>query len=361
MSSSVDRQGLYKDTKVERLLLDLFDREYEMKPHFDSESGYRYLDVEKNLGEGAKESKSFLEKLANAGILDKKIHALDIRCPKCNGSNVQTNYKCPFCDSIDIDKNAIIEHIACGYIDLLANFKSGDGFVCPKCRSKLEADNYRSAGSWYSCLGCGKKMEFPSPVHECRDDGTKFDLDGASLEKIYSYTLNSLAREEIRQGVLLRGAIKERLERLGFRVESPSILVGYSGVEHSFDVLFVKGERRAAIDLLFSDKPIPQLEIIKEKAKLLDFDFDFYLVGIPGLGEEARKLAEFYKISVIEAAEPQKVLGMITEIFMQEKFAVGKEDLSHAEAEASSEEEKPKASKEGRSGFLSSLLKRKEK
>jgi len=362
LSSSVDRKSLYKDSKVERLLLYLIDREHEVTPSFDLESGYRYLEVEMVLGEGVKESEFFLEKLAKAGLLDRKIHALGIRCPKCNGSNIQTNYKCPFCGSIDIDKNAIVEHIACGYIDLLANFKSNDEFVCPKCRTKLEADNYRSAGSWYSCLSCGKRMEFPSPLHECRDDGTKFGLDGASLDKVYSYALSSPAREEIRQGVLLRGAIKERLERLGLKAESPSTLVGRSGVEHGFDILVLKDGRRVAIDLLFSDKPILQIEIIKEKAKLLDFDFDFYLVAVPGLGEEARKLAEFYKISVIEAADPQRVLGIITEAFTKEKSVIEEEDRARVEARATSEKERAKQKiDEGRPGFLSSLFKRKER
>lgn len=349
---SEERRDLYKVPEVEYFLTNVISEESEIVPQFDLEFGYRYPVVEKALGKEPNEARKFLEKLAQAGILDRKLHVMDIRCPNCGSSNVSTNYLCPFCGAINVVRNALIEHISCGYIDVLANFKKNGDLICPKCHNKLELGNYRSAGNWYGCGSCGKRIEVPRTSHACRKCETKFTLDNATYNEVYYYILSSTAKEEIGHGVLLLGSIKDNLTKLGYKVIVPFVMKGNSGVEQAFDMLVTRGDQRIAMDVLASDRPILQVEIIKEYVKTLDAKVDLYLVVIPELSEDARKLAESYKVNVIESHSPQEALKAIVKTFESEKLIEEKPVIIRPEPQ----KEEPIKTK---SDFLGSLFKKK--
>lgn len=316
----VERLEVYRNLEVERLLTDIIVKKPEIIPVFDLEWGYRYIDVEESLKKKPEETREFLEKLVKVGILEGELYARDLRCPKCKSPNVEARYVCPFCSSIDVKKDALIEHVSCGYIDVMSNFDGDDHSFCPKCHGKLELGNYRSVGSWYICDSCKKRVEFPTPQHKCRRCGSIFNLDGALYEGVYSYSLSSIAKEEISHGILLRGAIKDRVVTVGYEVKVPYIVKGDSGVDHTFDMLLVKNGVKMAVDVMLSDKPISQVEVIKEYTKIIDTKEKLYLVAIPELNDDARKLADFYKIKVIETASPYSALEMLMkELSMKEE------------------------------------------
>lgn len=316
---SNERQVLYKVTEVEHFLTNVITEDSVIKPQFDLEFGYRYSIVEKTLNKEPNKAKAFLETLAQAGILDRKLYTIDLRCPNCDSSNVSTNYLCPFCGSINIAKNALIEHISCGYIDVLTNFGKNGDLICPKCHNKLELGKYRSVGNWYACESCGKRIELPHPSHTCRKCDARFTLDDAKYSKIYSYTLNSVAKEEIGRGIFLIDSIRDNLTKLGYDAKAPFISKGSSGVEHTFDISLTKNDQKIVIDVLTSDEPIPQVEIIKEYVKMLDVKVDLYIIAIPKLDDEARKLAGSYSVNFIESYSPQEAVKTIIKLFESEK------------------------------------------
>lgn len=239
-----ERQDTYKSPEVERFLTDIIAKKPEITPVFDLEFGYRYPDVEKGLTKKPEESREFLERLAKVGVLERKLYAMGLRCPKCESPNVDARYVCPFCGSIDVKKDALIEHVTCGYIDVMTNFKSDGDYVCPKCHNKLAPGSYRMAGSWYA--------------FQAAESGW-----------------------------------------------SPYSVRGDSGVEHAFDMLLLKQSEKIAVDVILSEGPISQVEIIKEYTKVIDTKEILYLIVIPELGDDARKLVEFYKMRVVESASPQ--------------------------------------------------------
>lgn len=349
---SEKRHDLYKVPEVEYFLANAISGESEIVSQFDLEFGYRYPTVEKALGKEPNETKELLEKLAQAGILDRKLHIMDIRCPNCASPNISSSYLCPFCGAINVVRNALIEHISCGYIDVLVNFRKNGNLICPKCHDGLKPGNYRSAGNWYSCESCGKRIESPRPSHACRKCGTKFTLDGASYNRVYSYVLSSAAKEDMNRGVLLIGSIRENLTKLGYEAVTPFVMKGNSGVEHAFDMLLTRGDRRIAMDILTSDKPILQIEVIKEYVKILDAKVDLYLVVIPELSEDARKLAESYKVNVIESHSLQEALKAIVRIFESEKSSLKEEHIIIKEEPEKKEPGKAKLD------FFGRLLKR---
>lgn len=264
-----ERYDAYKNPEVEQFLTNVISVKAEIVPIFDLEFGYRYPDVEELLKEKPKQSIEFLERLVKVGILERKLYAMDLRCPKCDKPNIDTSYVCPFCKSIDVTRDALIEHLNCGFIDVLTNFKSNGDYVCPKCHNKLAVGSYRSAGSWYACANCGKRVEFPTPQHRCRSCGLVFNLDNSIYERVYVYSLSKIAKVEISHGILLGSAIKERVTAVGYDVKAPYIIRGGSGVEHKFDMLLLKQDAEIAVDSILSDSPISQLEIIREYTKIV--------------------------------------------------------------------------------------------
>ncbi len=90
----------------------------------------------------------------------------------------------------------------------------------------------------------------------------------------------------------------------GFDVRKDHMVVGSSGVEHSFSLgLFRNGGKPVVIDIESSDKPISSVQVIKFFAKKLDVKervADTTLVVEPNLDRDARKLAAFYQIKFTE-------------------------------------------------------------
>lgn len=314
-----ERYEAYKNPEIEQFLTKIMDKSPEVIPYFSIEVGYRYPDVEMGLKKETKDSNAFLENLSRVGILEKELYTMEIRCPKCRSPNVDAVYVCPFCKSININRDALIEHLACGLIDVLANYKSGSDLICPKCHTKLVSGSYRAAGSWYECGSCGKRVEFPTPQHKCRSCGTGFSLDDAIYDRIYVYSLSKIAKTEISHGILLRCAVMDYAESSGFEAKSPYTIVGKSGVEHVFDIMLLKEDEKIMVDILLSDDPVSQFEVVKEYAKLIDTGVNLHFIVIPGLSDDGKKLALFYAMSFIEADSPKKALGALCVFLGSEK------------------------------------------
>ena len=311
---------LYRDHNVQMLLNKFLSGEIKtLEPVYDSEVGYRYPAVESIVGE-ASEAAPFLNKLFEAGVLEKKLYDKIIFCPKCSSANVSTRYCCPFCKSFNIQKSSLIEHVKCGYMDLEANFRDGDKYVCPKCHEELRTIDidYRKAGIWCTCDTCKKSFDIPVTSHFCRNCSATSTFEEVPIKDVYSYTLKANVTAESSLNWFLVAAIREFLMKEGLKVESPGLLKGKSGANHSFDIVAYKEDKsRKAIvvDLaMATGNIVSEQPVIALFAKIFDVSPEkAFLISIPKLGENGKKMAELYKIHAIEAKNQEEAITSLKE------------------------------------------------
>jgi len=314
--------ALYSDRNVQILLSKFQSGELAtLEPVYDPKTGYHYPVVEAIVGE-VSQVEPFLSKLHASGVLEKKLYDKSIFCPKCSSANVSIRYCCPFCKSFDIQKSSLVEHVKCGYMDLEDNFREGDKYVCPKCHktmSKIDVD-YRKAGIWCKCENCSKSFDIPVPAHFCRDCRVNFTFEEASLKDVYSYTLKENVTAETSLNWLLTAAIREFLVKEGLVVESPALVKGKSGTNHSFNIVAYKRDnppKSIVVDLAMSTgNVVSEQPVIALFAKIFDVSPErAFLVAIPKLSENGKKMAKLYKIRVIEAENQEEAIAALKESF----------------------------------------------
>ncbi len=308
------RQSFYRDPKIANFLLNLLKTGEEIKAQIDAVYGYRYPQVESAMDMKPNEAKDFLKKLVEAEILFEEFSEMLICCPSCGGANISTSYICPFCGSPRIMRDALIEHMVCGFIGKMSAFRSNDELICPKCKATLSKNGYRSVGKWYECMDCGRRIEVPQVIHTCRNCGEKFTFDDAKYVEVYKYSLSDIAKTEIRSGAIFsaiaRDFFKNSKNKNIEEITIPAVLKGESGANHSFDVLIkLKKSRRGkyvAVDYLFSTDPIDQTDIAGEYAKALDTKVNLYIVA-PKITDEAKNLAKKLGLTVIIEELPESL------------------------------------------------------
>jgi hypothetical protein len=315
-TEKTERLELYKDRNTQAFLSKFLSGELsELEPVYDSKLGYRYPVVEAIIGNDASVVEAFLNKLYDAGILKRRLYDKIIYCPKCDSANVSIHYCCPYCKSFEILRSALIEHVKCGYMDVEEHFRKGNKLVCPKCHEelkKLDVD-YRKAGTWCTCKDCSKSFDIPVSAHFCRNCHENFMFENAIIRDIYSYSLNEEVRGEATLGWILVAPLRDFLTEEGFEVESPAFLKGKSGANHMFDIAAYKGEatrKLTVIDLASStENAVSEQPVIALFAKIFDVSPDHaYLIAIPGISENGKKMAELYNIQVIEAKNQKEAI-----------------------------------------------------
>jgi len=307
-NSKAERLELYKDHDTQVLVSKFLNDEIkELQPVFSRDLGYNYPIVETIVGDPSG-AEAFLNKLCEAGILERKIYDKAIYCPKCGSTNISVRYYCPHCKSFDIQKSMLIEHVKCGYMDVEGNFHEDSRLVCPKCHEELKrADvDYRRAGVWCTCNECNKSFDIPAASHFCRDCHGDFTFEEIMIKNIYSYRLKEEAKNEATVGWVMIAPIKEFLTKEGYKVESPAFLKGKSGANHFFDFVARKEPsdgKVVVIDLAISSEgAISEQPVIGLFAKIFDVSPDnAYLIAVPRMNENAKKMAQLYKIHVVEA------------------------------------------------------------
>lgn len=310
-----ERTEAYRDHRAQLVLSKFLSGEIEkLDPVYDPRHGYTYPLVESITGDPVS-ADAFLSRLHEIGILKRKMFDKMISCPVCSSGNVSIRYCCPYCKSFNVKKSALVEHIQCGYIDVEDRFKTGNRLMCPRCHNELTKPevNYRRAGVWCACSECGKNFDIPVPSHFCHGCKNTFTFEDAVYRDVYSYALNEDVIKEAGVGYILVGPIRELFRSRGFDVESPGFLKGKSGASHMFDIAASKdgiAHHVFVLDLATSTADdVSEQSIIAMFAKVYDVGPDrSFLVAIPKMSENGRKLADLYKISLIEAKNQKEAI-----------------------------------------------------
>lgn len=316
-TDKTERLELYKNRDTQVFLSKFLSGELtELEPVYDPKIGYHYPPVEAIVGD-ASNVEEFLNRLYEAGILERRLYDKIVHCSTCGSANISIRYCCSFCKSFDIKRSALIEHVKCGYMDIEENFAKGNKLVCPKCHEelrKLDMD-YRKAGMWCTCKECGKSFDIPVTAHFCRNCHANFTFEDAVIKDVYAYKLKKEAREEVAVGWIVIAPIRDFLLENGFEVESPAFIKGKSGANHTFDIVAYrkKGEnakKTTVIDLATSsENAVSEQPVIALFAKIYDVSPESaYLIAIPKMSENGKKMAELYNIKLIEAKNQKEAI-----------------------------------------------------
>jgi len=293
----------------------------ELFPILENEVSLRYPEAERITGDDTATVSKWLEGLVAKKVLEKRFVSKLIMCPKCGSANTPVHYCCPHCRSVEIDKKALFEHLACGVIDKEDNFRKNGRLICPRCSRQLGelGITHRSVGTWFLCRTCQKAFDRPQSFHVCGRCKEFFVVEDAVLSDVFAYGLSKGAEDELKSGGLFLKPLKDVMEGLGYKVAVAGVLRGASGTEHRFDLVgsIEKGSAKEiiALDIVASTGYVGDATVIATFAKRYDANpTKSILVAVPGIEENGKKLAALYSIDVIEADSASKAVGKLSEI-----------------------------------------------
>jgi len=247
------------------------------------------------------------------GYLERRFSTTVYRCPHDRTTSLRPRLYCPSCQSEDIERVPLIEHMICGHIDIERNFKKGEDLQCPKCGRKLNqiGVDYRRPGFAYSCPSCGEFHPAPLEKWSCNFADHIFQIEDAIPEKLYSYTLNEEGKGEILRIFEYIQPIKEVYEKCGFEAESFHQVTGTSGVSHLVDVYAETNSMNPikSITKVLTDGGIKPEEVLKHYAISLDIKASkTILIAHPKLDRESEVYSQNLGLMVIEGEDFDEIL-----------------------------------------------------
>lgn len=232
--------ALFRDRRVQLFLGKFLSGELKkLTPVFDPQLGHRYPEVEAFVGSSG-DAEAFLQNLKEHGLLTRELCGVLACCSKCGSCN-------------------------------------------------LDRPLSAHEGNWL-CGSCGGLIK----------DGE------ASFRRVFCYQFSREGIERISDRLVV-APVREFLQKRGYQTASPGTLIGESEVRHGFDIIAYGREPEEGvlvIDFAVSDSPEEEDKVIEMFAKVFDANpLKSILIAFPGLTGDARKLAEKYKIAVVESGD----------------------------------------------------------
>lgn len=287
-----------------------------IQPAFEIVMGYHYPDIMEALKVTSMESISFAKKLVQMNLATENYKEQVVRCPHCNSEYTTVRFHCPFCNSTKLSKDLLIEHLQDGTIAPLSNYKKGDSMVCPTCKKPVKEGDYRTVGVWYSCLSCGKQFDTPKNTYLCLSCGKSFTTQELVISSVNELRIRPELLDEFARRHMLLTPLINIMTESDLDAKSPGTIVGSSGYSHIFSIVCTNHNgKRYAFDLQLSEKPVDETAVLGMFAKVVDTKPDAaYLITIPGIVENGKKIASVYNINIIEGKTVQEVIPAIKEV-----------------------------------------------
>lgn len=326
-----ERKKLFQDPLIQKLIEAVIKgNPSELKPSYDTTKGYHYIEIDKITGDNNK-SELILKQLSDSNILDKKFYDKTIVCPDCGSIRIGFRYLCPRCESGQIDRKSLLEHVKCGGIDSVDRFQQEGKLVCFQCNAELNKDDpeLKGIGSWFYCSSCNARFDEPAMRQHCMDCEREFTIRDADFKSLFLYSLNKEIMTEYKRESTIFSQLKPTLEKLGYSVEIGGVIKGKSGTEYRFDLLMrEKGTKNPiVIDVIMESKPIGAAPVSSMFAKVYDIKSDRQiLIAIPKLDEEGLKLTKLYKIEVIEATNLEEAINKLSGVSKSPKEQTPEEE-----------------------------------
>jgi len=261
-----DSAELLMDRRVQLLLGKFLSGEIKvLSPTLENESGYRFTSVEPLL-DRPEEAREFLDNLHVHGFLEMETCGFLLNCGNCGSCDVEQ-----------------------------VSSKRGSG-------GSTEADGVSLLGSsGWRCRSC--KATFGE--HELK----------AQLVPCYTFSERNIA--DVSDWLVIK-PLRDFLDERGYRTESPGFLTGESEVKHQFDIVAYSGgedEGTLVMDAYVSVDPIGEDEVKSLFAKVFDTNpLKSVIVAFPELTEDAHKLADQYRIGVVETTEVRGIWVKLREV-----------------------------------------------
>ncbi len=214
-----------------------------------------------------------LQILVDSKLVDKVIYDRVISCPKCNSYRIKVRYLCPYCDSFNLEKTRIIQHVLCGYTGSEYSFYAKGKFekrICPNCGEEVreEGVDFVVLTKMFQCLNCGRRVPDPEVRYACDKCGHEFTTIDSEYVPLYMYRISELGKMIHEKNVVTVALIEEVVKKHGFRMIKPPKIKGLSGIEHEFDVIGVADKTTLLIDVI---RAVEEGKILSVTVKATEF------------------------------------------------------------------------------------------
>jgi hypothetical protein len=300
-----------------------------IEPVFQQGKGFSYPELE---GHDLHDQLTTLRKLEKDGFLTSELLESVMQCPSCLAAHFSVQLCCMVCNFATVTRGAVIEHLACGNIDLDTKYVQQEGniLVCGKCGKRLKAIgvDYAKPGIFYKCLHCKALQPQVQELFTCYICGKSWNegqLKELHLMK-YSVDLEKLSKYFIEYDLLPHVA-EQLYKKHGLKAESPGKVKGLSKIEHTFDLLvshYESGEPMLVADLLVDglDGNTTQgsIRILAFYARCLDANFATsriikkVLVTQSELSDDAKELAAAYGVRSVQMPDAESLVSLIREM-----------------------------------------------
>ncbi|MDP1809612.1 MAG: hypothetical protein Q8L35_08775 [Actinomycetota bacterium] len=315
---SADISGFVRNVRLVKLVLrvmDLPDKTIKFERQAGTAQGYRYPLAEEYLGANTQEQ---LEELADNSLMERQFVAKEFGCPKCGSVNLSLRLHCPNCDSTQVERQDIIEHVSCGFQGPQSKFVDN---VCPKCSQPLGqvGVDYVRQGTQYVCRSCDQIFQAPIQKLTCMRDDISFSVSDAPEVSLYNYGLMPRLEEEINRAVNQQQYIQEKVEALGFKTRSPATMTGRSGVKQTFFLVATSGvgfmKTNIVMDIINTGSTE---EVFSLYAKAIDVGaYGVLFAAIPSLSDDAKKVADSYGMTYVEAEDMSTTADRLVKKFAE--------------------------------------------
>lgn len=210
----------------------------EFDPSIDPDTGeVGYPEAERHLDDGDPTAFEVLESFARREILAKTFEEKVYICPGCGTEGMAYTTACPGCGSAHTVETELFEHLDCGCIAPRDRFEVGtDGFVCPECEARLDAEDDIERGRRHVCQDCDSYFETPEHGLRCRSC-TDIYVPGETVEQVLCrYSLTDEGERWVETQLTARESMVETLAERGFDARADTTVRGESGAEHPVHV-----------------------------------------------------------------------------------------------------------------------------